>query len=280
MQAAILQRFIVHVGFMADLKEMWRDGIILRTHEGTALIEAFPDKSEIVIRLEDIGQITLLTRILNKFTELDVEKGVEEELVSLDGTNFLKLKQLEQHPVQLEKIQGDTGEWLDVADYRVFLKIDRKLNFHKESNMEKIILQKNMTKDVFICHASEDKLSIVEPLANAILEKGFKVWYDKIEIKWGDSITDKINEGLKNSKYVVLVLSIAFLNKHWPKKEMNAALNLEIGFGNKKILPLIVGNNEERAAILQQIPLQNDKRFLIWNNSTEEVIEALIEVLK
>ena len=60
---------------------------------------------------------------------------------------------------------------------------------------------------------------------------------------------------------------------------MNAALNLEITLGNKKILPLIVGNNEEKVQILQELPLQNDKLFLVWNNSTHEVTSALLEVL-
>ncbi len=39
--------------------------------------------------------------------------------------------------------------------------------------------------DVFISHASEDKDEIVRPLANTLVEKGVKVWYDEFEMKIG-----------------------------------------------------------------------------------------------
>ncbi|MFM7790885.1 MAG: TIR domain-containing protein, partial [Microcystis panniformis] len=52
-------------------------------------------------------------------------------------------------------------------------------------------------KDVFICHASEDKLLIVEPLVSCLEKADITFWYDRAEIKWGDSITAKVNEGLR-----------------------------------------------------------------------------------
>ena len=55
--------------------------------------------------------------------------------------------------------------------------------------------------DVFISHASEDKDEVVRPLANALLEKGLKVWYDEFELKIGDSLRRKIDRGLAKSKY-------------------------------------------------------------------------------
>ena len=45
-----------------------------------------------------------------------------------------------------------------------------------------------MEYDVFISHASEDKDSVVRPLAQALVAKGLKVWYDEFELKIGDSL--------------------------------------------------------------------------------------------
>jgi TIR domain-containing protein len=42
---------------------------------------------------------------------------------------------------------------------------------------------------LFICHASEDK-KFVDELAFAIEQKGFDIWYDKREIKVGESIVE------------------------------------------------------------------------------------------
>ena len=52
-------------------------------------------------------------------------------------------------------------------------------------------------KDVFICHASEDKSDIIKPLITAFKRESISYWYDKEEIKWGDSIIEKVNDGLK-----------------------------------------------------------------------------------
>ena len=82
-------------------------------------------------------------------------------------------------------------------------------------------------RDVFICHASEDKTTVVRPLTKALTEQGISCWLDEAEIKWGDSITKKVNEGLSISRFVIVILSQAFLSKNWPERELNAALNIE-----------------------------------------------------
>ena len=55
-------------------------------------------------------------------------------------------------------------------------------------------------RDIFICHASEDKKEIVGPIVQAFTQAGISVWHDEAEIKWGDSVTQKVNEGLKISR--------------------------------------------------------------------------------
>jgi hypothetical protein len=60
-----------------------------------------------------------------------------------------------------------------------------------EFNMSKAI------RDIFVCHASEDKQDVVRPLVEVFTAAGVSCWYDEAEIQWGDSITQKVNEGLK-----------------------------------------------------------------------------------
>lgn len=139
----------------------------------------------------------------------------------------------------------------------------------------------NFMKDVFICHASEDKEEIVEKIVTDFQENGISVWFDKSEILWGDSITEKINEGLKISRYVIVVLSKNFLkkDKHWPKREMNAALNIEATLGQKKVLPLLVGDVNDRKEIIEELALQNDKRFMVWDGTTNKLIYEFKQML-
>jgi hypothetical protein len=67
--------------------------------------------------------------------------------------------------------------------------------------------------DVFISHASEDKDEVVRPLANALKAGGLNVWFDEFELKIGDSLRRKIDKGLANSRFGVVVLSRPFFGK-------------------------------------------------------------------
>jgi hypothetical protein len=121
-------------------------------------------------------------------------------------------------------------------------------------------------RQFFLCHATENKKLIVEPLYRHLADQGYSVWYDEAEIKWGDSITAKVNWGLANSRFVIVVLSAAFLKKHWPNRELNAALNAESTTGQVKVLPLLVGTPAEKDSIVSTYPLLNDKRYLTWED--------------
>lgn len=95
-----------------------------------------------------------------------------------------------------------------------------------------------MEYDVFISHASEDKKTFVEPLAIALQEEGIKVWYDEFEMKLGDSLRKKIDFGLANSRYGVVVLSKSFFSKNWPQTELDSLVTRENSEGKKVILPI------------------------------------------
>lgn len=133
-----------------------------------------------------------------------------------------------------------------------------------------------MFRDVFICHASEDKQAVVRPLADELLQNNISAWVDEAEIGWGDSITQKVNEGLAISRYVIVVLSKWFIDKNWPERELNASLNREASSGEVIVLPLVVGDYQLKSRILQKYPLLNDKRYLEWNGGPfAKIVEAL-----
>ena len=95
-----------------------------------------------------------------------------------------------------------------------------------------------MKYDVFISHASEDKQGFVGPLAKALIDAGLKVWYDRFELKLGDSLRVRIDQGLANSRFGVVVLSKDFFAKNWPKTELDALVTRENSEGKKVILPI------------------------------------------
>src|SRR5438552_17611668 len=60
--------------------------------------------------------------------------------------------------------------------------------------------------DVFLSHGAKDK-AVVRDVAERLRKDGVKVWLDEWEIKPGDSIPAKIEEGLERSRVLVLCMS-------------------------------------------------------------------------
>jgi hypothetical protein len=89
---------------------------------------------------------------------------------------------------------------------------------------------------LFLSHAFEDK-DFVRPLAKALIESGFDVWLDEIKITLGDSILNKVDEGLRSCDYAIMVLSKHFFAKRWTGLEWEALFGLETK-EQKLILPI------------------------------------------
>lgn len=95
----------------------------------------------------------------------------------------------------------------------------------------------NAEYDVFISHASEDKETFVNDLVQALMNRGIKVWYDSQNIEWGDSLRTKIDNGLRNASFGIVVLSNNFISKGWTRYELEGLFNIEMTKG-KTILPI------------------------------------------
>lgn len=91
--------------------------------------------------------------------------------------------------------------------------------------------------DVFISHASEDKDAVVRPLANALVQHGLRVWYDEFELKIGDSLRRKIDKGLANSRFGIVVLSRDFIKKGWTNYELDGIISKAVS-GEQVMLPI------------------------------------------
>jgi hypothetical protein len=126
--------------------------------------------------------------------------------------------------------------------------------------------------DVFISHASEDKESFVHPLAEELTRLGLRVWYDKFTLKLGDSLREKIDYGLRYSRFGVVVLSPHFFSKDWPKKELDGLVALEVD-GRKVILP--VWHNVTRDDVARYSPILAGRLAVSTSTGLDNVISEI-----
>lgn len=129
--------------------------------------------------------------------------------------------------------------------------------------------------DVFISHASDDKEAVVRPLATALQAAGLRVWYDEFELKIGDSLRRKIDKGLANSRFGVVVLSRAFLTKGWTNYELDGLVTRAVS-GEQVLLP--IWHNITKQEVVAFSPSLADK--LARNTATHTVEEIAAEIVQ
>jgi hypothetical protein len=91
----------------------------------------------------------------------------------------------------------------------------------------------------FLSHSSKDK-PFVRQLATDLTKNNVTVWLDEQMIKVGESIIERVGQGLAESDYFLLALSENSVNSEWVKKELNQALLKEIEDRKVTVLPLLL----------------------------------------
>lgn len=62
------------------------------------------------------------------------------------------------------------------------------------------------------------KKAIARPLYPVLKRKGIKVWFDEGTLTIGDSLREKIDEGLARCRFAIVLLSPSFFAEDWPQR--------------------------------------------------------------
>lgn len=89
---------------------------------------------------------------------------------------------------------------------------------------------------VFLCHASEDK-ALVRQIAEDLTANGIDVFYDEWCISYGDSIRQRIDDGLQDCTHFVVLLTETSLEKPWVNAEIDAGFVRKLD-GKCRFVPL------------------------------------------
>lgn len=130
---------------------------------------------------------------------------------------------------------------------------------------------------VFVSHASEDKARFVVEFARRLRENGVDAWLDQWEMKPGDSLVDKIfEEGLKEARAVIVVLSKTSVQKPWVREELNASVVNRISRGTK-LIPVVIDDCDVpeslRSTLWQRVDDLAD-----YNESLQRILSAIFDV--
>ena len=129
--------------------------------------------------------------------------------------------------------------------------------------------------DAFISHASEDKDEVAVPLAAALERAGLLVWLDRQEIRVGDSLGDKVDDGLTHSAVAIVIVSPSFLASAWAQSELKAFVAMEETLHRTIIYP--VWHRVDKATVVRRVPRLADR---IAANTDEGIATVAVKILE
>lgn len=147
----------------------------------------------------------------------------------------------------------------------------QRLPLVQETNLYVVAQDEGKEYDVFISHASEDKDAVVRPLATALQNKGIRVWYDEFEMRIGDSLRRKIDQGLANSRFGIVVISSFFINKGWTNYELDGLMTKAIS-GQQVLLP--IWHNISKQEVINFSPSLADK---VARNTSQQTVQEIAD---
>jgi hypothetical protein len=210
---------------------------------------------QLIKRAKEYVEREARTKVINaEFVEMFTLLGREDVVISVTTTD-------KDHP-EFWVVGGGTP--MNLYSKKKINSADEAFSFHSGIMLRMMADDfetsekppENIGYDAFICHASEDKDTIVRPLAIMLRKMGFYIWYDEFALRIGDSLRQSIDKGLVNSNYGIVILSKSFFAKNWPQYELNGLTAKEID-GKKVILP--VWHEVSKADILKYSPPLADK---------------------
>ena len=115
------------------------------------------------------------------------------------------------------------------------------------------------TYDVFVSHASENKIEYVDEFVNELKNVGLSVFYDTDVISWGDNFRSVIENAIQDCEFAIIVFSKEFIGKEWTEIELKSFIERQNEEGQKIILPILY--NISKDEFIEQYPSFKDVLF-------------------
>jgi TIR domain len=188
-------------------------------------------RDSIVLKMLESSQLLLLCR-----------DSINSEFHTLTGWPFdpASERRLEFGDWRLEiTVSSDSRKDVDCAAYEVRLKPDLSSAWSplKEVGPDDAKPAPSPTPRAFVSHSSQDHV-FVEGFAADLRANGVDAWYSGWEIKPGDSIRKKIDDGLGDCEFFIIVLSKNSITRPWVQTELDAATVGKLTGKVRKIIPI------------------------------------------
>lgn len=131
-------------------------------------------------------------------------------------------------------------------------------------------------KDIFLCHAWDDRKTVAKKLSELLLARNTSVWFSETEVALGSNLLREIDKGLANSRVGIVLVTPSFLKRIQGNgvadKELSALLSRD------QLIPVLDGVSFEELRDVS--PLLGSRSGLSTSEDTiENIADKLSEVV-
>ena len=132
-------------------------------------------------------------------------------------------------------------------------------------------------RDVFLCHAWEDRSGAAKVLHDLLELRGVKVWFSEKDVALGTPLLREIDKGLAKSRVGIVLVTPAFLSR--VQGEGIAEKELSVLLAREQLVPIVHGTTYD--ALREVSPLLGSRTGLSTAEaSMADVAAKLAELVK
>nr|NLI48911.1 toll/interleukin-1 receptor domain-containing protein [Propionibacterium sp.] len=126
--------------------------------------------------------------------------------------------------------------------------------------------------DLFISYSHSDR-PLVKRLVEALSRRGIRCWWDTWEMKPGDVLRERVNEGVENASHYIVVASRDSLASTWVQHELNAAFLRQLEGTGIKIIPALAPDCD-----FSDLPIDLRMRFGVSLRDSAAFADAIVKI--
>lgn len=243
-----------------DLQLMTRPELLATLRD--LLVEEFNDPAYFRLAMQEAGITTTkitfdasATVLWNNIVSEAGKQGKLSALIEIIGAEYTNhIDQLRQLVAAIDARERETTQTKSTT----------------EAPSPSISPTNNFAYDVFISYSSPDQ-PIARALAQRLRNDGLSVWFDEWVIKPGDKISLRLEEGLRQSRILILFMSENVSASDWMSLEQQIALFSEQTNQQRSFIPLRLDNCPLPETMAQY-------SYLNWRMQTNENYAKLYQI--
>lgn len=185
-----------------------------------------------------------------------------------------------------EELHDLCGGYAKIKNPKLKIKKKDEFNYLAELHYVDAVLVDRMVKarystessgkKIFISHSSKDKTT-ARWIGTDLKAAGHTPWFDEWDIHVGESIPEKISEGLSSADFVIVVLSEHAIQSKWVEREWQAKYWSEVEKGRIHVLPALLRDCElpELLKMKKYADFRHD-----YSNGIEDLLVAIDSLSK